>query len=118
MGEQDAQGNGCSTSSCNPPRHRVIKGRAPLRSSNWADRMSKDGEEMDYTEMSKFPDLDAEEGKNLLESKCTQSVSNNKQRKLKAKYPQTKVLATRTPKLDDCLKQVIQTATKSNSTIH
>ena len=101
------------------------KGKSPLQSRNWADRMEdSEKEQMDYSELPVYPDSDEEEGgcklvevsettKALLQSKCTQSVSNDKRKRVRARYPQPKVAATRTPKLDKSFKQIISATTKA-----
>ena len=101
------------------------KGKSPLWSRNWADRMEDSEEErMDYSELPVYPDSDEEEGgcklvevsettKALLQSKCTQNVSNDKRKRVRARYPQPKVAATRTPKLDESFKQIVPATTKA-----
>ena len=72
-------------------------------------------ETMDYTKEVEFVDSDDEETgfvevseqtRTLLETKCTQSVPNDKRRRVKGKYPQPRVAATKTPKLDEFIRQV------------
>ena len=81
-------------------------------------------EQMDYSELPVYPDSDEEKGgcklvevsettKALLQSKCTQSVSNYKRKQVRARYPQPKVAATRIPKLDESFKQIVPATTKA-----
>ena len=82
-------------------------------------------EVMDFSALPDFPrdsDEDIEGGqlvevskytRNLLYSKCTRSVPNEKRRRIKGQYPQPKVAATRTPKLDDSFKQILPAAART-----
>ena len=77
--------------------------RSPLPSTSWADRMEAEVQEvMDYSKEVTFPDSDEEGGssclvevsektKKLLESKFTQSVTNDKRRRAKGRFPHPKV---------------------------
>lgn len=52
--------------------------------------------------------------KALLQNKCTQSVANNRRKKMRVLFSQSKVAATRTPRFHDTMKQVIPSSTKTS----
>ena len=97
-----------SSKSRRSPRRTSPKGKQPLRTSNWATRMEYPDEEdvIDYDKAIEWPDSDdegsslievSEKTRTLLDAKCTQSVPNDKRRRLRAKFPQPKVPATKPP---------------------
>ena len=108
-----------------PSRSGGSKGKSPLRTRDWGERMdSSDEEAIDYEKEIIWPESEEEDGggklvevsektKSLLESRCTQSVPNEKRKKIRARFPQPKVAATKTPRLDDFLKATIPTTAKN-----
>ena len=99
------------------------KSHSPLRKkSTWGERMDKSDEEAsDGHEPERWPDSDeeptlievSEKTKSLLQKKCVLSLTHDKRKTVKRRYPQPKVDATRTPKLDDFLKSTVSNATKT-----
>ena len=55
----------------------------------------------------------SENTKRLLHSKCAWSVPNEKKRRIKTQYTHPRVLATRTQKLGDNIKQIVPVATRT-----
>ena len=110
------------------PRSGGSKGKSPLRTRDWGERMdSSDEEAIDYEKEIIWRESEEEDGgrklvevsektKSLLESRCTQSVPNEKRKKIRARFPQPKVAATKTPRLDDFLKATIPTTAKNKDT--
>ena len=80
-------------------------------------------EEVNYDKPIEFPDSDEEEGSNLVEvsdetkafakAKFTMSLNNEKRKRAMNKFPQPKIPATRTPKLDEYMKQLTPAAART-----
>ena len=67
---------------------------------------------MEVVDFAALPDLPCNLDEDI-EGKCTRSVPNDKRRRVKAQSPQPRVAATRTPRLDDNLRQILLTAARA-----